>query len=199
MNGYHFLFCNHPIDGLRLAMRGAVGSQGPSLIMLARQSRSTAASLSVDLPPNYGGPFGLLHAPVAEVAYRVREDNATHRVVFSSASSPENEPVSATLDLLRPVLSDWHTQVVLPYASIPSDLPPLVAGDEVRCAWEVRDTLNESGADAIERLVAELDGVPSAFQGVQLYQRRPGVDASHRIGQLRSLLGDRARHTLVVL
>lgn len=166
-----FFLVNHSLDGLRLAL----SLEPPGRVILAGQSLAATSLLYQDT-----------------VAASVGGGPRTARWGKSTVTllDPQGGPYADLLDQLRQ--RPGETRVVLLYGRLESDLPPLGAGDTVRCCWEIRDSLGAATAASLDWLGQRMAGTQARNDGFCLYARRP-LDPDQwapRREQLGELLAD---------
>lgn len=147
-----FFVVNHPLDGLRLAL----SLEPPERIILAGQSLAGAALLYQET----------VSAPVGGGPRTARWGKSAVTLL-----DPHSGPYADLLDQLRQRPGD--TRVVLLYGRLESDLPPLGAGDSLRCCWEIRDAMGPATAASLDWLGERMSGTQVRNDGFCLYARRP--------------------------
>lgn len=168
---YNFLICKHPIDGLRLALRLFSASQERRLVLVARHSSTSAMYFGHWCPPDYYGLPGLLRFDVEQLSVKMAEDGKKTHVVFSN---PESELFSNSelLDRLRLRLASWApVNVLLDYELLARDLPPVLEGDSLLCAWHIRDAMDEASLEGLKAARAAAESAGCKFVGPALYAR----------------------------
>lgn len=177
---FHVLITNHPIDGVKLALRtnGAGHSGDQRLILVTGGGVNTALSFGYVLPPEYTGLGGLLRYPANSLAVEVEDGAHQAQVVFPSPSSGHLDDYAELLDRLRSEFSEWkEVFLIIEYQRVLADLPPLGKDDLVTCAWEARDLLTETVASSLQYVGDRIENDGAKFRGLQLYTRQAGLKA----------------------
>ncbi len=178
---FHVLITNHPIDGVKLALRtnGSGHSGDQRLILVTGGGVNTALSFGYVLPAEYTGLGGLLRYPANSLAVEVEDGEHQAQVVFPSPSSGHLDDYAELLDRLRSDFGDWkEVFLIIEYQRILADLPPLRPDDQVTCAWEARDLLTDAVANALQYVGDRIENDGAKFRGLQLYTRQAGLKSA---------------------
>lgn len=188
---YRILVGRHPADGVRLALRLGVESDGGDLVLVPAGGENCSLQFGFGVPADYPGVTGLLRYRRESLVTEVEWSGGKGRVVFPPAASVHATPMAEVLDRLRERLADeGRVSVFVLLDRFWQDLPPLGEGDSVVVMWEARDRLCE-GSLALLRGLSEATGSgPARFEGFRLYHRREaGESAQARAKEIEAALG----------
>jgi len=198
---YNFIICQHPIDGMRMALRSFGKDTERRLALLTRDAESSVMFLGHWCPADYLGLAGLLRFDAEQLGIPVQELGKRVHVVCSSRAGVDR-PHAEILDRLRLRLASWSSvNVVLHYSTLAEDLPPIHRGDQVMCLWQIQDVPGEEQEKAMGILRDGLNGAGANFHGLRLYSRAgasgEGDDARHE--QIKEILKDNNQQKLMLL
>ncbi|MFQ3670122.1 MAG: hypothetical protein SNJ84_01540 [Verrucomicrobiia bacterium] len=198
---YNFIICQHPIDGMRLALRSFNKSAERRLALLTRDAEAAILFLGHWCPPDYLGLAGLLRFDVEQLSIPVQEQGQRVHVVCSSRSGAER-PHSELLDRLRLRLGSWGSvNVVLHYPNLDADLPPLHSRDQIVCLWQIQDIPGPEHEEAMALLRERISSSGSSFHGLRFYSRAGTKSESDetRHEQIKQLLKENRQEKLMLL
>lgn len=198
---YNFIICQHPIDGMRLALRSFGKDTERRLALLTRDAEASVMFLGHWCPADYLGLAGLLRFDVEQLAIPVQEQGKRVHVVCSSRAGADR-PHAELLDRLRLRLASWGAvNVVLQYPDLAADLPPLRKGDQVVCLWQVQDAPDTPQEEAFDLLRDRLTGSGANFHGLRFYSRSGSADELDNIRheQIKEILKDNRQQKLMLL
>ena len=173
---FHFLVARHPADAIKVLMHATpAGQREDELLLVASPEPQCALSLGLPALPSGGGLAGLLQEDVGGLVVPLRETGTRFYAVFPSAAEAGRRSYSELLDLARFQLSSpVPVKVVVEYARLRADLPPMYAEDELTCFWEVRDLLADEDSAAFAFLAERVENELPRFHGLRLYTRHQG-------------------------
>lgn len=198
---YNFIICQHPIDGMRLALKSFGKSAERRLALLTRDAEAAVTFLGHWCPPDYLGLAGLLRFDVEQLAIPVQDQGHRVHVVCSSRAGADR-PHAELLDRLRVRLVSWGSvNVVLHYPDLAADLPPLRQGDQLVCLWQVQDTPDRRHEEAISFLKDRLAGSGANFHGLRFYSRAGSAEEIDQIrhDQIKEILKENRQQKLMTL
>jgi hypothetical protein len=170
---YNILIVKHPVDGLKLAMKTSTQKGKSELIIMTSGGAAAALYFGYETPPSYVGLSAAFQYNIKALISTVEAHGSSYQVLLPTAHSLHSLSHAEYLDRFRNQPKEYRSvTIILDYTRLEQDLPPLTAGDNLACFWEVKDHLTQETVNNFSYLTERLEQDKPMFHGLHFYGRQ---------------------------